>query len=123
MLLYAGSLQIPSPIHVICHRGGHLEFLKTFKELNFLFNKYVLQTPRGDDIHWKRTFTIGAGFSQNGLFLLDVIEILNINNRKHYFLKLYSIYHHNNSEHVFLMFVLVGIEVLHMNVAEKGFKF
>ena len=40
------SLQIPSPSHVI----GHLEVLKSFKECNLLYNKYVKQTPWGDEI-------------------------------------------------------------------------
>ena len=121
MILYVSSLQIPSPTHVICHSGGHLEFIKTFKELNLLYNKYVIQTPRRDGIHWEITFIIGAGLSQNSLFLPDVIKILNIIIRKHNFSKLYSNYHHNHSGNGFLMFALVGIEVLHMNVAEKVF--
>ena len=52
-----------------------------------------------------------------------MIKILNIINKIHNFLKLYSIYHHNNSGNGFLMYVLVEIEVLHMNLAEKVAKF
>ena len=56
-------------------------------------------------------------------FLPDVIKILNIINKIHDFSQLYSIYRHNNSRNGFLMSVLVEIEVLHMNLAEKVFKF
>ena len=61
--------------------------------------------------------------AQNCLFLPDAInKIVHIINMLHHFSKLYSIYRHNNNINGFLMYVLVRIEVLHMNVAEKVFK-
>ena len=59
--------------------------------------------------------------AQSGLFLLDVItKIVHIINKSHYFSK---IYHHNNNINGFLMYVLIRIEVLHIYVTKKVFKF
>ena len=62
--------------------------------------------------------------AQNDPFLPDVMtKDMHIINKIHHFSKLCSIYRHNNNINGSHMYVLVGIEVLHMNVAEKVFKF
>ena len=61
--------------------------------------------------------------AQNDLFLPNAItKMVHIINKLHNFSKLYSIYRHNNNINGFLMYVLVRIEVLHMNVAEQVFQ-
>ena len=105
------SLQIPLPSHVICHLGSHLEFLKAFKELNLLYNKYVIQIPWGVKMHLGDKLLQSEQCStQNGLFLPDVMtKVVHIINKIHHLTKFYSIYHHNNNINGFLMYVLVGI--------------
>ena len=76
-------------------------------------------------MHWeKKTFTVGAVLSIWWPFSAHTItKVVHIINKLHHFSKLYSIYRHNNNMNGFLMHVLVGIEVLHMNEAEKVLKF
>ena len=56
-------------------------------------------------------------------FLLPdaMTKIVHIINKLHHFSKFYSIYRHENDINGFLMYALVGIDVLHMNAAEKVF--
>ena len=76
-------------------------------------------------MHWEEKLLQSEQFSaQNGLFLPDTMtSVVHIVNKLHNFSKLCLIYRHNNNINGFLMHVLVGIEVLHMNVVEKVFKF
>ena len=59
---------IPSPSHVICHLGSHLEFLNGFKELYLLYNKYVIQTPWGDETTKKELLQLVQDSTQMAYF-------------------------------------------------------
>ena len=79
--------------------------------------------PWGVEMHWEEILLLSEQCSaQNNFFLPDVMtEDIHIINQIHHFSKLYSMYRHNKNINGFLMHVLAGIEVLHINVAEKSF--
>ena len=115
----SNSLQIPFSNHIIYHLGGHLELLKTFKELNLLFNNYVTQIPWELKCTEKKKFYNRSSVQPKMAFFcltrLPKVCILLIS-------YIISIYRHNNNINCFLKYVLIRIEVLHMNVAEKRFQ-